>query len=140
VAGHDPVFFAADSPFDLMSSRDSAGVRSFVATPRPLTGAAGLVAEIDRLRTVCAELEAERRRLTVALADCADENVALRASALLWIALYERHLVRANALAEAVRVCSGGSIDRCSNPHPGLPHQGDGLQGRPVASVVERLP
>jgi hypothetical protein len=50
---------------------------------------------------VCVDLEAERRDLVAALARCRDENAALRASALLWIALYERQLQRANALADA---------------------------------------
>jgi len=77
-----------------------------VATRAPSTSAAGLPSEIDRIRSVCAELEAERRDLVAALARCADENAALRASALLWIELYERQLQRANALAHAASLFS----------------------------------
>jgi hypothetical protein len=64
------------------------------------TAARGLCAEIERLRSVCADLEGERRALRDRLSRCAEENVALRESALMWIALYERQVDRANTLAK----------------------------------------
>jgi len=56
-------------------------------------------AEIERLRVLCADLEDERRALRDRLSQCAEENVALREAALMWIALYERQVNRANTLA-----------------------------------------
>jgi hypothetical protein len=49
------------------------------------------------------------------LARHAEENAALRSSALLWIDLYERQVRRANGLAAAV---SGGTGER---PGPCIP-------------------
>jgi hypothetical protein len=65
------------------------------------TRARDLFAEIERLRVLCADLEDERRALRDRLSQCAEENVALREAALMWIALYERQLDRANTLADA---------------------------------------
>ena len=59
----------------------------------------GLFTEIERLRVLCADLEDERRDLRDRLSHCAEENVALREAALMWIALYERQVNRANTLA-----------------------------------------
>jgi hypothetical protein len=60
-----------------------------------------LFAEKERLRVVCDALKDERRALRDRLSQCAEENVALREAALMWIALYERQLDRANTLADA---------------------------------------
>jgi hypothetical protein len=78
----------------------------------PDSAARGLFSEIDRLRLVCGEFEAERRRLHARLAQYADENAALRASAFLWIGLYERQVARANGLAEACRLREVRSSER----------------------------
>jgi hypothetical protein len=61
-----------------------------------------LLAEIERLASRCDALEVQRVTLGEQLSRCAEGNVALRESALMWIALYERQLNRANSLAEAL--------------------------------------
>jgi hypothetical protein len=68
----------------------------------PETTARDLFADIERLRVLCADLEDERRALRDRLSQSAEENVALREAALMWIALYERQVNRANTLAKTL--------------------------------------
>ena len=70
-----------------------------------------LFAEIERLRVVCGALKDERRALRDRLSQCAEENVALREAALMWIGLYERQVDRANTLANAA-VGTGPGLTR----------------------------
>jgi hypothetical protein len=86
-----------------MASRTRQDLASIVTMHDQFNSATGLVSEIDRLRSTCAHLEAERSRLTTQLAKVAEDNEALRASAILWRSLYDRQVARANALAEAIR-------------------------------------
>jgi hypothetical protein len=133
-----PVFFSAKSAFDLMTWKCSADVPSIMASPR-LLSAAGLVAEIDRLTAMCAEAEAERRRLIASLERYADENAALRASALLWSEWYERQLRRANALADEARAHSCAPAAGGAS-YSGVPREGEGFQGMAPARDDRRSP
>jgi hypothetical protein len=61
------------------------------------------------------DFEDDRRALRDRLALCAEENVALREAALLWIALYEGQVNRANTLAKTpVPEARKGQVNRAN--------------------------
>ncbi len=64
------------------------------------------LAESDRLRRDRERLAGESVRLNTELARLADENEDLRASAELWIWLYEHQLARANKAVRELAVLS----------------------------------
>jgi hypothetical protein len=63
--------------------------------------------ETDRLNRECEDLSAKNGRLTTEVERLREENQALRASAEIWIRMYENQLSRANRAAELLAHCAG---------------------------------
>jgi hypothetical protein len=73
-----------------------------------LEQAVGLaLAERARLRRECEDVGAETARLGTEIERLRQENAALRASAEIWIRMYESQLARANRASELLADCAG---------------------------------